>query len=231
MDNSIKMVVFDMAGTTVDENNVVYKTVQEAINQAGFSVSLDEVLEQGAGKEKLQAIKDVLQTYAANNDNELAAHIYQDFISRLDRAYDTLDIIPQNNAVALFAALKEKNILTVLNTGYARHTAEQIIQKLEWKQGSEFDGLVTATEVDKNRPNPDMIFYAMKQFGIPDSKNVIKVGDSVIDIEEGKNAGCLLSIGITTGAHTSEQLQAAHPDYIINDLAELVPIIDSANLR
>ncbi|MBS1502599.1 MAG: phosphonatase-like hydrolase [Bacteroidetes bacterium] len=231
MDNSIKMVVFDMAGTTVDENNVVYKTVQEAINQAGFSVSLAEVLEQGAGKEKLQAIKDVLKTYAANSDDELAANIYRNFIRRLDQAYDTLDILPQKNAVALFAALKEKNILTVLNTGYARHTAEQIIRKLGWKQGSEFDGLVTATEVDKNRPNPDMIFYAMKQFGIPDSKNVIKVGDSVIDIEEGKNAGCLLSIGITTGAHTSEQLRAAHPDYIINDLVELMPIIDSANLR
>ncbi|MBS1527010.1 MAG: HAD family hydrolase, partial [Bacteroidetes bacterium] len=61
MTHAIKMVVFDMAGTTVDENNVVYKTVQQAINQAGFNVTLDEVLAQGAGKEKLQAIKDVLR--------------------------------------------------------------------------------------------------------------------------------------------------------------------------
>ena len=32
----IKLVVFDMAGTTVDEDNVVYKTVRTAINFAGY---------------------------------------------------------------------------------------------------------------------------------------------------------------------------------------------------
>ncbi|MBC7424794.1 MAG: HAD family hydrolase, partial [Ferruginibacter sp.] len=56
----IKMVVFDMAGTTVNEDNVVYKTLRKAINEAGFNFTLGQVLEQGAGKEKLQAIKSIL---------------------------------------------------------------------------------------------------------------------------------------------------------------------------
>ena len=56
----IRMVVFDMAGTTVDEDNVVYKTLQSEINKAGFSFSLEQVLAEGAGKEKRQAIKDIL---------------------------------------------------------------------------------------------------------------------------------------------------------------------------
>ncbi|MBS1528319.1 MAG: HAD-IA family hydrolase, partial [Bacteroidetes bacterium] len=170
-----------------------------------------------------------LRAHTGKDDDELAAGIYRDFIGRLERAYDTLEILPQNNAARLFSALRERNILTVLNTGYARHTAEQILHKLGWNQGVEFDGLVTATEVDKNRPDPDMIRYAMQQFGIANSENVMKVGDSAIDIEEGRNAGCLLSIGITTGAHTYEQLKAAGPDHIIHDLMELLPIIDSVN--
>ncbi len=49
------MVVFDMAGTTVNEDNIVYKTLRAAINHAGFEFSLDQVLAQGAGKEKKQA--------------------------------------------------------------------------------------------------------------------------------------------------------------------------------
>ncbi|MBS1520844.1 MAG: HAD-IA family hydrolase [Bacteroidetes bacterium] len=227
MANKIKMVVFDMAGTTIDENNVVYKTVQKAINEAGFDLSLEEVLTQGAGKEKLQAIKDVLSAYADNNDETLANQIYQRFIVHLAEAYHKLDILPQPNATELFAGLKERNILRVLNTGYDRQTAQTIIDKLGWEKGREFDELVTATEVHKNRPNPDMIWYAMKEFGIDDSKTVIKVGDSTIDIEEGKNAGCILSIGITTGAHTYDQLQTAAPDYVINNLSELLPIVDS----
>jgi beta-phosphoglucomutase-like phosphatase (HAD superfamily) len=56
----IKLVVFDMAGTTVDEQNVVYKTVHAVINDAGYEFSLDQVLEHGAGKEKKTAINDVL---------------------------------------------------------------------------------------------------------------------------------------------------------------------------
>jgi phosphonatase-like hydrolase len=229
MENRIKMAVFDMAGTTIDENNVVYKTVQKAINEEGFVLSLEQVLAQGAGKEKLQAIKDVLSAYADNHDESLAEKIYQNFIVHLSDAYGMLEILPQPNAVELFAALKERGILAILNTGYDRHTAQTILDKLRWEKGKQIDDLVTATEVEKNRPNPDMIWYAMEKFGIKDSKTVIKVGDSTIDIEEGKNAGCLLSIGITTGAHGRGQLESAHPDYIIDNLMELLPIIDSAN--
>jgi beta-phosphoglucomutase-like phosphatase (HAD superfamily) len=32
----IRMIVFDMAGTTVDEDNVVYKTLMKTVNAAGF---------------------------------------------------------------------------------------------------------------------------------------------------------------------------------------------------
>ena len=52
----IRMVVFDMAGTTVNEDNVVYKTLQQVINNAGYDFTLKQVLAEGAGKEKLQAI-------------------------------------------------------------------------------------------------------------------------------------------------------------------------------
>jgi len=221
------MVVFDMAGTTVNENNVVYKTLQKAINEAGFHFTLDEVLAEGAGKEKLQAIKSILKLYAQNDDDKLAGNIYTHFIKYLAIAYDELDVLPNDNAENLFKALKEKNILVVLNTGYNFETAQSLISKLGWKKGKEFDDLITATDVKNNRPHPDMILLAMKHFNIINSAEVAKVGDSSIDIEEGKNAGCGLTFGITTGAHTIKQLQSAKPDYIINNLIELLPLLDS----
>jgi phosphonatase-like hydrolase len=221
----IKMVVFDMAGTVIDENNVVYKTLQKAINEKGFDLSLEQVLAEGAGKEKLQAIKSILSVYAQNHDTGLADDIYSRFIVYLEEAYNEQEILPQNNAEELFRQLRERNILVVLNTGYNRETAQSLTTKLGWEQGIQYDGLVTATDVGQNRPNPDMIWLAMKQFGITDAHEVAKVGDSIIDIGEGKNAGCSLSIGITTGAHSFEQLQSAKPDHIINDLLELLPLL------
>jgi len=222
----IRMVVFDMAGTTVNENNIVYKTLQRAINEKGFNFTLDEVLLEGAGKEKLQAIKSILNVFAEKDDEELATEIYNRFIVLLEDAYNTEKIFPQDNAIDLFRSLKQKNILVVLNTGYNNETAASLIDKLGWIKGADYDSLVTANDVDKNRPNPDMIWLAMKRFDIVNPSEVVKVGDSIIDIEEGKNAGCSLSIGITTGAHTFKQLTTAKPDYIINNLMELLPLLN-----
>lgn len=219
------MVVFDMAGTTVNENNVVYKTLRQAINENGFNFSLDEVLTEGAGQEKLQAIKSILKNFAPTDDSKLVDKIYQRFIVLLAKAYNTLEILPQDNSTELFRELKQRNIFVGLNTGYNEQTAQSLITKLGWKKGTEFDTLVTATDVKNNRPHPDMILLAMHRFGIKEANEVVKVGDSVIDIEEGKNAGCILNIGITTGAHTRKQLQSAKPDYIINNLLELLPLL------
>jgi phosphonatase-like hydrolase len=222
----IKMVVFDMAGTTINENNVVYKTVQKAINEKGFNVSLEQVLAEGAGKEKLQAIKSVLRVYLNHNDDTLANDIYQRFVVLLEDAYSRADILPNGNAEKLFEALHERDILVVLNTGYNSQTAESLLNKLGWEVGEEYDYMVTASDVTHNRPGPDMIQLAMEEFHLINATEVVKVGDSIIDIEEGKNAGCKLSIGITTGAHTREQLKTANPDYIIDDLLELLPLLD-----
>ena len=225
----IEMVVFDMAGTTVNEDNVVYKTLQQAINAEGFDFTLEQVLTEGAGKEKLQAIKSVLKVYGQVEDNLLANKVFQSFLVMLELAYEIMEILPQKNALELFSGLREKRILVVLNTGYNAKTANSLIQKLGWIKGTHFDGLVTASDVSQNRPQPDMILLAMKQFQITDSLKVVKVGDSTIDIEEGRNAGCSLNIGITTGAHTKKQLETVNPDFIIDDLIELLSLLPIEN--
>ena len=214
------MVVFDMAGTTVDENNVVYKTLHAAIVNAGIPVSLDDVLLHGAGKEKLQAIKDVLASQ--HHETTHAQEIYNYFIVALENAYQNLEVTPCSNAETVFTLLKKQGIKVVLNTGYNRATATGLLNKLNWIEGEDIDLLVTASDVSNNRPAPDMIDYAIKHFAITDPTTVIKVGDSAIDIEEGKNAGCGKTFGVTTGAQTREQIQVANPTAVVDDLLEIL---------
>ena len=214
------MVVSDMAGTTVDENNVVYKTLHAAILNAGIAVSLDDVLLHGAGKEKLQAIKDVL--VSQHHETTHVQEIYNYFIVALENAYQNLEVTPCANAETVFALLKKQGIKVVLNTGYNRVTATGLLSKLNWSEGEDIDLLVTASDVSHNRPAPDMIDYAIKHFAITDPTTVIKVGDSAIDIEEGKNAGCGKTFGVTTGAQTREQIGVANPTAVVDDLLEIL---------
>lgn len=221
----IAMVVFDMAGTTVDEGNVVYRTLHKAIQKVCPSVSFEDVLKLGAGKEKLQAIRETLSGSNISLNEATILEIFKDFLGLLDIAYANLIVVPTNNTERLFNELRTKDIKVVLNTGYNSVTAISLLNKLNWVKGVQYDLLVTSSDVSNNRPMPDMILYAMDKLNITDATTVIKVGDSTIDIEEGRNAGCKYNIGVTTGAHTKAQLESANPDYIFDNIYDLVSVL------
>jgi phosphoglycolate phosphatase-like HAD superfamily hydrolase len=66
-----------------------------------------------------------------------------------------------------------------------------------------------------------MINALMKRFNIEDSTEVIKVGDTEVDVLEGRNAKCGKVISVTTGAYTRTQLEQYAPDHIIDSLEHL----------
>ena len=221
----IEMVVFDMAGTSVDEGNVVYHTLHKAIEKQCPTITFEDVLKWGAGKEKLQAIRETLAGNHIILNEESIQDIFKDFLILLDKAYENLIVVPTKNTERLFMELRELGIKVVLNTGYNHVTANLLIQKLNWKQDVNYDLLVTSSDVAKNRPQPDMILFAMEKLNIHDASSVIKVGDSTIDIEEGRNAGCKYNIGVTTGAHTKAELLTANPDYIFDNIYDLKALV------
>ena len=223
MSNKIELAVFDMAGTTVDEQNVVYKTLQQAIVNENISVDLNTVLVHGAGKEKHQAIKDVLRFLNIEDKDSLM--IFNNFKSMLNQAYEVLDVKPIKGAKEALQNLKNRGVKTVLNTGYSRDVAIKLLHKMNWKEGVEYDALITASDVKNGRPQPEMIEKAMELFKITDALKVLKIGDSIIDIEEGKNANCGVTIGVLSGAQTRAQLITAKPSYILNSIEELAEVL------
>lgn len=227
----INMVIFDMAGTTVNENNVVYKSLQKAINNLGHHFSLDTVLLYGGGKEKLQAIRDIMKpAYGTKEELEKGAQIaFAEFLTILKQAYADLEVSTYEGTESLFEDLRSNQIKVVLNTGYNEKTATSLLDKLNWKAGETYDLLVTADDVENSRPAPDMILVAMEKLGLTDPKKVAKIGDSIVDIEEGKAAGCGLTFGVTTGAQTADQLETGNPDFIIDSLLEIKEHISLKN--
>lgn len=230
----IKLCVFDMAGTTVNEDNLVYKTVRDAINQAlkeagqvNTHVDLDMCLEFGAGKEKRQAINDILNELDIAQDDvkSLTDTAFTIFKTCLAKAYTAETLAPFDGMLALFDKLKASGRTVVLNTGYDATTAKKILAILGWSVDNEIDALITADDVTNGRPAPDMIMLAMDKFGIKDTPQVLKAGDSGIDIEEGKNANCGLCVGVLTGAQTKEQLETSSPDIVLAKLTDLAQLI------
>lgn len=221
----IELAVFDMAGTTVNEDNVVYKTVRAALAKHGVEVSLDTVLEFGAGKEKFKAIADILEQ--TKNTSIDANRVFEDFKGMLEEAYAKLEVTSYDGVEAFFQLLKSRGVKVVLNTGYDQKTASSLLDKLGWAAGNQIDAVITADDVVNGRPSSEMIDKAMDMFGIKNPEHVLKAGDSVIDIEEGKNANCGWTVGVLTGAQTREQLETAQPTLILDSLTDLEKVLFS----
>ena len=222
----IELVIFDMAGTSINEDNLVYKTVQKSLKEHGFDPGLDMVLEHGAGKEKWQAIADIVAILQNEKPSDsLIDEIHADFKTMLNQAYDNhpMEVFP--SVLKVMDQLKRKQIKIAYNTGYSRPIAEKILSKVGIVVGEDIDMLITADDVKEGRPGPEMIDLACNELNIEPS-NCIKIGDSGIDIEEGRNAKVKYSIGITTGAQTRTQLERQHPDYILDDMLELMSILE-----
>ncbi len=190
-------------------------------------------MELGGGKEKSQAIRDIISTVLDNKElvNQKTERAYIHFLTHLSQAYEKLEVRTYEGTIDLFERLRSYNIYIVLNTGYNRKTAINLLNKLNWSEGVEYDLLVTADDVSQGRPAPDMIQLAMDKMGISNAKEVVKVGDSAVDILEGKAAGCGWTFGVTTGAQTEAQLLSANPDGIIHGLWELTEKLPFSNIK
>ena len=226
---SIKLVVFDMAGTTVKDENKVADTFSTAMKKYGYHVTVANV-NPLMGYEKSIAITKMLHQHEPNVTKitpQLIHQIHQEFIDLMIRYYQTapvLEALP--NAEATLAALKYSGIKIGINTGFSKDIAQTIIQRLQWCEKGLIDYLIGSDEVEEGRPAPSMINRLMKLAGITNPQQVAKVGDTEVDIREGQNAGCKYVIAVTTGAFTRAELEPYNPTHIIDDIADVINIIN-----
>jgi phosphonatase-like hydrolase len=229
--SSIQLIVFDIAGTTVCDNGRVADSFITAFRDYGFTMPEAEV-KKVMGFRKMDAIALLLEKFAPEykNDSELIDRIHMHFIDKMIEFYmgdQTLSPLP--HAEAVFYALKQQGIKIALNTGFTRSITDTILHRLRWDDRSPLiDQVICSDEVALGRPHPDMIKVLMQDLDIVSPEQVVKVGDTEVDVEEGRNAGCGIVVSVTTGSYTREQLLPYRPDFIIDDLQELLPIVEQA---
>jgi phosphonatase-like hydrolase len=226
---SIELVVFDIAGTTVKDNDNVGEAFQAALDKFGYQVPMEQI-NPYMGYEKNEAIREILKTYQGDTaviDGDHVAAIHRSFVGRMVRYYATKEIEPLPNVEDTFARLHQMGIKIALNTGFSRNIADVIIEKLGWFDRQLIDFMIASDEVPHGRPYSDMIHRLMDRAGIDDASLVAKVGDTEVDVNEGVNAGCRYVIGVTTGAYSREELEPYHPTHIIDNIRDVVDIVSA----
>ncbi|MCS7037661.1 MAG: HAD hydrolase-like protein [Saprospiraceae bacterium] len=211
-----QLVVFDMAGTTVHDRDFVHQALISAMKVYGFEVDRSEA-NAVMGYPKPLAIRQMLERRCA--DVALVEPIHQRFLEEMTRFYATDPAVkPADYAEEALLRLRAAGVRVALNTGFSRNIAETIIRRLGWEE--RLDAWVASDMVEQGRPYPHMIRYLMEKTGVKDPASVAKVGDTPVDIEEGRNAGVGLVLAVTNGAYEAEELSPYGPHHLVADLRE-----------
>jgi phosphonatase-like hydrolase len=218
----IRLVVFDMAGTTVQDDNGVSRCLRQSLHVFGAKVSVAAV-NAVMGLPKREAIRRLLvSTAPAEHLLPRLDKIHDSFVLQMRCFYETDPGIREVDGTSrVLTRLREAGTWTAVNTGFSRDIAQIIIDRLDWQRNGLLDASVTSDEVARGRPHPDMIQHLMARLQITERMEVAKVGDTPIDLEEGYQAGCGLNIGVTQGTHTREQLLPYPHTHLIGSVAEL----------
>lgn len=258
---SIRLVICDLGGTIVDKYSLSpYISLKHAFNRKRINVN-NNLIYKDMGMNKHEHIEEILndkytrriwfKLYGQYPNSNSVMSVYDEFIKyQMDEGIKNIEILPETKKCIQW--LGENNISTGVTTGFSRPIMNAIKEKLI-DDDIHIDKYVSSTCLGKpGRPNPHMMNSIINELSIADRKRVIKVDDSCVGINEGKNAGTL-TVGVAKwgtnmriteynqGKNMSkeeyverlkssrEALWKANPDYVIDSLDELPRIIKHIN--
>lgn len=103
------------------------------------------------------------------------------------------DLIP--GVLGTVTELRSRGIKIGSTTGYSRPIME-ILTKEAARRGYQPDAVVCPTDVPAGRPLPYMCYQNAIRLEVYPLEAIVKIGDTVVDIEEGLNAG-MWTVGVT----------------------------------
>lgn len=259
--NKVELVVFDWAGTTTDYGSQApVQVFDRTFSDIGLHFTKEEI-NAPMGMEKKAHIRSMLsqergkamwESVFGRPWNEVdIQHLYQSFENTLSKVVAQYSI-PIPGVAAAVDELRKEGIKIGSTTGYTSEMMEYVLPVAK-EGGYAPDTVVTPDITGHSRPSPFMIYECMRRSNVYPASHVVKVGDTVMDILEGKNAGAW-TVGIIIGSNlmgmSQEEYDAAEKediarkkkeveqiyleagaDYVIDSIRELPETILKINLR
>lgn len=230
MTTRLELAVLDMAGTTIDEGQQVYRVLAETANAYGASPSEADIA-RWHGAAKHEALRALLTPSGGAPPNvDLLDAVVADFRTRLTAAYAASPPRPLPGVTDAMAALRSDGIRVALTTGFDRDIVDSLLAALGWQGDSTVDDVVCGSDVAAGRPAPFMIFRAMEKLGITDVSRVLVAGDTPRDLQAGTNSGAALVIGVLSGAGTAVELGRYRHTHLLASVADLPALLEVNNM-
>jgi phosphonoacetaldehyde hydrolase len=258
---SLKGVIFDWAGTVIDYGSCAPAAAfVQVFGDDGVEITTAEAREpMGMAKRthiatilKMPAVRTRWQEAHGSPPEETdIERLYGKFIpTQLDCLQEHSQLIP--GTVEMIAACRKRGLKIGSSTGYTRALMD-VVMKTAAQQGFEPDCMLCADDVTEGRPAPWLCFENARRLGIFPTAAVVKVDDTTVGIEAGRNAG-MWTIGITKSGNlvgetladieqidanelrrridaAEEKMFDAGAHYAVESVADLTAVLDAIETR
>jgi phosphonatase-like hydrolase len=236
----ISMVMFDLSGTTVEDDMGVRDCLFRAAEEYHLQTTPDEILmHMGTNKIHLYQFliarqrgrKIDIRDFEKSRDPDTlseAMNVFNRYTELMVEHYRTkTSEIP--GASDVFRWCHENGIKVATDTGFHRIVVDAIMDGLGWLRDGLVDISVDVEHIpgEVGRPAPFMIFHAMTQLNVQSVHEVIKIGDTPADMLEGYHAGCRGVIGVLSGPRPVESWGKYRHTHILPSVADLPTLIES----
>lgn len=257
----IRAVVFDWAGTMTDFGSRAPMGVfVETFASFGVAISVADA-RGPMGLPKLEHIRALgalehvqaqwRERHGGPFDEAAAQAVYARFVPKnVEVVTDYADLVP--GAAGTVRALRERGIAIGSTTGYTRDIMERLLPAAA-AQGYAPDNLVCAGDLFAGRPTAVMMWKCFLDLEVADPATCVKVDDTGVGLAEGRAAGTW-TVGVSLSgnevglspeevaalsaedraaavARAARALTAAGADYVIDSVADLMPVIDAIERR
>ena len=257
----LKAIILDWAGTTMDYGCFAPAVVFiEVYKRRGIDITIEQAREpMGAHKrvhiQKISHMEDVAAKWEAKYGNgpteaDVDA-MFEEFIPlQLACLAEYADLIP--GCVEALEAFRAQGLKIGSTTGYMEEMGKLLLEEAA-KRGYTPDSTVCATQVPAGRPAPWMCVQNAMNLQVYPMEAIVKVGDTLPDIDEGINAG-MWTVGLAlTGNEmglTEAEVQGLDPEvrqrrldraytrlaqagahYVVDAIGDVPPILEDINAR
>lgn len=254
-------VVFDWAGTVMDfGSRAPMGAFVDLFAAHGVAITVDEArVPMGLPKwDHIRALADIPRVAAAWRlehgvapDDADIDRLYEEFTPMSVRAAVAhAQIVP--GVAGVVQALRRRGLRIGSTTGYHAPIMEAVAPLLA-AQGFVPDNRVCAGDVSPGRPSPMALYRTLLDLGVWPAWCVLKVDDTVPGLLEGRHAGCWTAAVAISGnavglsldewraldapaqaarrAAAKAALAEARPDFTIDSVADLLPVLDAIDER
>ena len=210
----IRHICFDLDGTLIDSYQTIYKTTVKTLRHLKIEEPVVEMeFHKRIGHHFLHIFNDLnIPVTDIEEFIDIYKGYYFDFID---------DSVVYPGVEKVLKELHRNRIKISLLTTKGQDQAEKIIDHFNLRK---YFSLVMGRRKELPiKPSPESLHFICNELQVDESATMM-VGDAELDINCGKNAGAL-SCAVTYGYRTVDMLRSVNPDFIINDIEEILKIV------